>query len=137
MSVERDKNQLRLDDRGFEGTQVVSLEDVKTSSWIGAGIDLLRSHHPVVAVGLATLIVQGIESCAVAAPWALIVVASMTTAFGVFVITIGCIHVQRTEASGPDDPGVACEGKGEVGETHTKSGKFARSCSTDCVDWAR
>ena len=20
---------------------------------------------------------------------------------------------------------------------HTKSGKFARSCSTDCVDWAR
>ena len=24
---------------------------------------------------------------------------------------------------------------GEV--TNTKSGKFARSCSTDCVDWAR
>ena len=22
-------------------------------------------------------------------------------------------------------------------EAHTKSGKFARSCSTDCVDWAR
>ena len=24
-----------------------------------------------------------------------------------------------------------------VGWSHTKSGKFARSCSTDCVDWAR
>jgi hypothetical protein len=84
-NAQPDKGSIRLDDRGFEGTRVVGLEDVR-SSWIGAAINFLGSHHPEEAVGLATLAVVAIECYSIATPWLSAVVASTTMAFSVFVL---------------------------------------------------
>jgi len=53
----------------------------------------------VLIFGITTLSVLGVASHAVAAPWALVVVASM--AFRVFVITIGLIGRQQIDHPEP------------------------------------
>lgn len=132
MNVDRSEKPCYLDDRGFEGAQVISLEDVKASSWLETIINLLWHHRPgdVVSLSITTLVVLGIESRAIGAHWVLIVVALMTVAFGVFAIMIGHIHVQRDETSSPDDSRAASQSKGEVGETQSENGpEFLRSDS--------
>jgi len=120
--MSRDATPLLLDDRGFEGTQVLSLEDAKPRSWIEAVVNYLRPHRPSDAIGILTLGVLPAECYLVHDSWAQVTVTSLTVVFAVFVVLIGRSHGDRIEASGPADPGAAREGPGETGEPQRGDG---------------
>ena len=126
--MDRTREQLHLDDRGFEDVRVVDLEDA--GRWFGLSWAdrLLENHHRYDVIGIVAFVVA-IGACRwVNGVVGQVTIVAMTYSFGMFVILIGRGYGNKSAAASTDDSGTASESPRETRKLERTDGpKFVRS----------